>query len=59
LPWTHRSYSLLDEWKSPEFEDVSNEFIGWGMIDAVFAMTVLALILFLQIPRRKEAAKVE
>ena len=59
LTWTHQTYRLLDL--------DSARWTGWNgelrvsgvLINALFALSVLALMLFLQIPRRKEAAKVE
>ena len=59
LPCTHQTYRLLD-WEYPVESAICSEpaFVFLA-IDVLFALTVLSLILFLQIPRRKVVAKVE
>ena len=60
-PWTHRTYSLISPFRNPPMKGLIpldlEGYIVLGVIDALFALTVLALILFLQLPRRKVAAK--
>jgi len=71
LPWTHQTYCLaesLDFPDCPEWgviqvsatpESDSYIYVLSIIINALFTITALALILFLQIPRRKMAARVE
>ena len=69
IPWTHSAYHYVFFHKS---DWATKGLILWGddrnggripivcaTLDAVFALIPLALILFLQIPRRKVAAKGE
>ena len=59
FPTTHQAYRLL-VWNSRSRIWVSPRRLTLGAInDALVAIIPLALILFLQIPRRKVAAKVE
>jgi hypothetical protein len=44
---------------SLQWLSTKNGGIACGVIDVLFALTVLSLILFLQLPRRKVAAKGE
>jgi len=73
VPWTHCTYYLNRKapWlrhafqlKSTHLQEVylkggHTVFILCAIVNALFLLIVLALILFLQIPRRKVAAKVE
>lgn len=71
IPWTHQTYHLfrLDSlrwlhsgWASFDWymgDDLYIIYIVAAVANILLALTVLALILFLQIPRRKVAVKVE
>ena len=62
IPFTHQTYHLLN-WDELYLQDLlrtnTNErtFSICAIIDAIFALVVLSLILFLQTPRRKVAAR--
>ena len=56
LPWTHQTYRLS---RLPETRGLGGRLIVHAIIDALVGIIPLTLMLFLQIPRRKEAARVE
>ena len=61
-PWTHRTYSLISPFRNPPMKGLIpldlEGYIVLGVIDALFALVVLSLILFLR-PRSKVVAKAE
>ena len=57
IPWTHHGYHWVNY--RAFLEPTNNTSIQNGVLDTLFAILVLLLILFLQIPRRKVVAKVE
>jgi len=63
FPFTHQAYRLLKWETALVYADVlfpdSDHFALYAIIDGLFALLVLSLILFLQLPRHKLAAKVE
>jgi hypothetical protein len=58
VPWSHQSYRII-AWQPLQLLDARFGFILWGALDALFALTGVALILFLQIPRRKAPEPVQ
>ena len=56
LPWTHQTYHLS---RLPNTRGLGSRLLVHGIIDALVGIIPLFLILYLQIPRRKVAAKVE
>jgi hypothetical protein len=63
IPLSHQTYYAFEWWPLSQwpFNDVTTEsgVVLGRIIDAVFALTVLFLILFLQIPRRKAPEQVK
>jgi hypothetical protein len=64
LPWTHKIYHLAGGFAALRHSGVgskmhSHVIICGAIIDALFALTVLSLILFVQIPCRKAPGPVE
>jgi len=60
MPWTHKTYQLLmydADWQLSQSTPGKTFVFSGIIINAVFALAALALILFLQIPRRKAAAR--
>jgi len=63
FPLTHQTYRLVRWWRvgcfytdDPHYYS-NGRFLYYASIDVLFVLTILALILFLQIPRRKVAAR--
>jgi hypothetical protein len=56
LPLTHQTYRLI-EFKSLRWFYSQNGLIVCGILNGLFGLAVLFPILFLQLPRRKVAAK--
>ena len=57
LPWTHQTYRLLDANSWFEWNMFGGFSIWLAILDALFALTLLFPILFLQIPRRPVATR--